>query len=237
MSTCTPPGRARARPEQVYAELRRRRADPGDRARRCRVPNRIGQILILVLHAARTAGGGNDLPLAWHAIADGGARRGAGDGGPAAGRDRPRRRTRRARLDRRGPHCRPVALLLPRRDPARRVAGAVAGRADPARGRPGGRQRAHWSTATICAWSWADHPPDARSRPPSCTACECSAASWPRPPASVSLASSASAGRDHPDLRARRRRGLARHDRAARTSSTRPAFRTARRWCCGPPAG
>jgi Uncharacterised nucleotidyltransferase len=57
-------------PEQVYAELA-----AGDLTQEiahfaCRVPNRTGQILILVLHAARTVGGVSDLPLAWHAIAE-----------------------------------------------------------------------------------------------------------------------------------------------------------------------
>ncbi len=60
----------KVRPDQVYAELA-----AGDLTQEiahvsCRVPNRIGQILILVLHAARTTGGGNDLPLAWDAITD-----------------------------------------------------------------------------------------------------------------------------------------------------------------------
>ena len=36
----------------------------------CRVPNRTAQILILVLHAARTAGSSGDLELAWFAASD-----------------------------------------------------------------------------------------------------------------------------------------------------------------------
>ena len=55
-------------PEEVYAELA-----AGDLTQEiahvsCRVPNRIGQILILILHAGRTVGGAGDLPLAWDAI-------------------------------------------------------------------------------------------------------------------------------------------------------------------------
>jgi hypothetical protein len=58
----------RVDPEQVYAEFA-----AGDHVQEiahvaCRVPNRVAQILILVLHAGRTPGRADDVATAWHAV-------------------------------------------------------------------------------------------------------------------------------------------------------------------------
>ena len=60
----------KVRPEEVYAELAAGELTQEIAHVSCRVPNRIGQILILILHAGRTAGGAGDLPLAWDAISE-----------------------------------------------------------------------------------------------------------------------------------------------------------------------
>jgi hypothetical protein len=60
----------RVPPSQVFAEF----AAGGHRQEiahvPCRVPNRTAQILILVLHAARSHGAVTDLELAWHGVAE-----------------------------------------------------------------------------------------------------------------------------------------------------------------------
>lgn len=60
----------RVAPEQVYAELAAGGLTQDIAHVSCRVPNRTGQILVLVLHAGRSPGGGSELALAWHAITE-----------------------------------------------------------------------------------------------------------------------------------------------------------------------
>lgn len=60
----------RVPPEEVWAELAAGGLTRDIAHVTCRVPNRTGQILILVLHAGRSPGGAGDLALAWHAISD-----------------------------------------------------------------------------------------------------------------------------------------------------------------------
>ena len=206
----------------------------------CRVPNRTAQILILVLHAARSHGSSADIELAWNRVTqeDRDAVRALAD--RAAGPHRLRRRCRRARLRRRRP-LRPTLWRYysqeggSRLDEWRarwRAAETLRERLDVVVQRPGGQPRppAHGAGPRPLA-PRAGRPPVA-ARPRCCRARRSSALRRRLPPEGRAVSDPARTWVPA-TLADREPRGVARpgRPRAGRGVRQRPARRSAR-WCC-----